>query len=70
MKKNDLKNIHQQSITEISKKVETLRKEIATMILEQVTTAPKDTNIVRRKKTDLAQLLTIIREKELYGKTT
>ncbi len=70
MKKNDLKGLRQESAEGLLKKVQALRQEIATMTLEHVVTAPKDTNSIRRKKINLAQLLTIIKEKELYVKTT
>ena len=65
MKRNDLaeaKRLDQKSILE---KVKILRKEITDLILDKNMNKLKDLKAINKKKKDIAQLLTILRQKEL-----
>lgn len=48
--------------TELQKDVQKLREEIAKLQLERESSPPKDTNTLRKKKHELAVLLTVIKE--------
>ena len=65
MKRNDLaeaKRLDQKSILE---KVKILSKEITDLILDKNMNKLKDLKAINKKKKDIAQLLTILRQKEL-----
>ncbi len=52
-------------LSDLSRREQELRKEIAKMKLEFKTNPPKDTNLLGKKRRELAIVLTIKREKEL-----
>ncbi len=51
-------------LSDLSRKEQELRKEIAKLKLELKVSPPKDTNLLGKKRRELAVLLTIKREKE------
>ena len=62
-KKAEIKELSSLSISDLTRKVESIRKEIALSRLEFSANKPKDTNVIARKKRLLARLLTIISNK-------
>lgn len=67
MKKNDLTKIKNLDIKELKEKVIAIKKEIADLVLDKNMKKLKDVKSVSKKKKDLAQVLTIIRQKEMLG---
>lgn len=65
MKRQDLVQIKGLDLKELRIKVRTLREEIAGLILDKNMKKLKDLKMVSKKKRDLAQVLTVIRQKEL-----
>lgn len=68
MRKKEIDELRNLSIKELEKKVNDLRKEIARLKLEVVVNQPKDTNILIKKRKELAIILTLITEKKLKEK--
>ena len=68
MKKNELTQIKGLDFKELNLKVKTLKDEIANLILEKNMKKLKDLKKVAKKKKDLAQILTVVRQKELLAK--
>lgn len=65
MKKNDIRELHNKSESELSSQIQQLRSELAKV---NVTSAQKRGTNVRRSSIlndDLARVLTILREKEM-----
>jgi ribosomal protein L29 len=56
------------SIPELNKEVEAIRNEIVISKLDYTVNAPKDSNMLIKKRQKLAVLLTIKRKKELENK--
>lgn len=67
MKKKALKELRELDLNGLEKRAEDLRKEIANLKLEFAVNKPKDTNIILKKRKELAAILTIIGEKEEQG---
>lgn len=67
MKRNELTQIKGLSLKELSDKIKTIRKEIEEQILDKNMKKLKDLKMVSKKRKDLAQVLTVIRQKELLG---
>lgn len=67
MKKNELTQIKGLSLKELSDKVKTIRKEIEEKVLDKNMKKLKDLKTVSKKRKDLAQVLTIIRQKQLLA---
>lgn len=65
MKKNDLLELKKLDIKSLAKKANDLQKEIANLVLERNTNSLKDVNAIGKKRIDLAQIMTVIRQKEL-----
>lgn len=63
MKKTDLQTLKDKNKTELQKEVESLKKEIAKVQLENVVNVPKNVNAVSNMKRKLAVLLTVIKSK-------
>ena len=68
MKKTELTQIKGLDFKELNLKVKTLKDEIANLILEKNMKKLKDLKKVAKKKKDLAQILTVVRQKELLAK--
>lgn len=65
MKKNDFVQIKALDLKELIAKVKDLKKEIADMTLDKNMKKLKDLKMISKKRKDLAQVLTIIKQKEL-----
>lgn len=67
MKKKIIQELRSLDLRELIKKAEDLRKEIANLKLEFAVNKPKDTNIILKKRKELAAILTVIGEKKEQG---
>lgn len=57
----------EKSISELEKEAESLRKEIANLRFDLSLNKLKDTNMIKRKRRDLARILTRIRQMEIIN---
>lgn len=67
MKRNDLVEIKNSKIEDLIKKVISLRKEVADMVIDKNTNKLKDLKSISKKRKDLAQILTIMKQKQLLA---
>lgn len=65
MKKNDLIKIKGLDLKELRGKIKTLKMEIANLVLDKNMKKMKDLKAIFKKRKDLAQILTVIRQKQL-----
>lgn len=65
MKRNDLQNIKKLEINSLNEKINQLIKEIVNLIMDKSMNKLKDKKVIFRKRKDLAQVLTILRQKQL-----
>lgn len=65
MKKNDLVVIKGLDIKELGVKAKNIRQELADLVLDKNMKKLKDLKAISKKKKDLAQVLTIVRQKQL-----
>lgn len=65
MKKNEFVQIKGLSLKELSDKAKTIRKEIEEKVLDKNRSKLKDLKMVSKKRKDLAQVLTVVRQKQL-----
>lgn len=65
MKRAYLIQIKGLSTKELMEKVKTIKREIADMVIDKNMNKLKDTKVVFKKRKDLAQILTILRQKQL-----
>lgn len=65
MKKNELNQAKGLSLNELREKAKSLRDEIANLILDKNIKKLKDLKMISKKRKDLAQVLTILRQKQL-----
>lgn len=65
MKKNDLVDIKGLDIKGLISKAKSLKIEIAELILDKNMNKLKDLKSISKKKKDLAQILTVARQKEI-----
>jgi len=63
MKKN-IKNLREKNIKELNKEIDNLKEEIAKLNLSKKSSPVKDTNLLFKKRKQLAVLLTILNEKK------
>ena len=68
MKKNDLTQIKGLDAKELREKVKTITKEMADLVMDKNMKKLKDVKLIYKKRKDLAQVLTILRQKELLAK--
>ncbi len=68
MKKNDFAQIKGLEIKELKEKVKVILKEVADLTLDKNMKKLKDLKTVSKKRKDLAQILTVIKQKELLAK--
>lgn len=68
MKRSELTQIKGLDLKELRLKFKTLKDEIANLVMEKNMKKLKDLKQVSKKRKDLAQVLTIIRQKELIVK--
>ena len=67
MKKNDFAQIKGLDIKELREKLKAIKIEIADLTLDKNMNKLKDLKMISKKRKDLAQVATIIRQKELLG---
>lgn len=65
MKKSELNQLKGLSIKELVDKAKSLRKEIADLVIDKNMKKLKDTKLVFKKRKELAQVLTVLRQKQL-----
>ncbi len=65
MKKNDLNQIKALSVKELFDKAKLIRKELAEVVFDKNMNKLKDLKAVSKKRKDLAQVLTVMKQKEL-----
>ncbi len=65
MKKNGLIEIKGLDIKELKLKAKTIREDIANLVVDKNMKKLKDVRMISKKKKDLAQILTVVRQKEL-----
>ncbi len=63
--KNQTKDLQVKTIKELEKNVQTIREEIAKLKLEIRIKPQKDTNIIMKKRREIARMLTLINEKRI-----
>ncbi len=68
MKKNDFVQIKKLEIKELKEKVKAVKKEIADLTLDKNMKKLKDLRMISKKRKDIAQILTVIRQRELLAK--
>lgn len=62
--KKSIQKLDTKSIADLVKDEAKLRSEVAKLILERVVNPAKDTNMISKKKRELAQILTIMNVKK------
>lgn len=67
MKKNEFVIIKGLTLKELKIKVKTLKKEIADLTLDKNMKKLKDLKAISKKRKDLAQALTVLRQKQLLA---
>ncbi|MBI4035514.1 50S ribosomal protein L29 [Candidatus Daviesbacteria bacterium] len=67
MKKNEFVEIKGLDLEQLKLKVKPLREGIAALVLDKNMKKLKDVKVIAKKKKDLAQILTMIRQKELLA---
>lgn len=65
MKRNVLTQIKGLSLSELKEKANSQRKEIADLVMDKNMKKLKDLKMIFKKRKDLAQILTILRQKQL-----
>ncbi len=68
MKKKEFITIKNLSIKELSDKAGTIVKEIANFVMDKNMKKLKDVKIIHKKRKEVAQFLTLIKQKELLAK--
>lgn len=68
MKKNEFAQIKGLDLKELKLKVKTLKEEIASLILDKNMKKLKDLKVISKKKKELAQVLTMVKQKELLAR--
>lgn len=67
MRKHDLADFRKREPEALREQVKRLRMEIADLLVEKSSGSTKDIKTVSKKRRDLAQILTILRQKELLA---
>lgn len=70
MKKSELTVIKGLNFKELKEKVKTLRRDIEELVMDKNMKKLKDLKIISKKKKDLAQVLTILRQKQMLEELT
>lgn len=61
--KNSVQDIHSKTVKQLEKDVVALRSEIAKTTLEMSVQPVKDTNTIKKKRHQLARMLTVLNQK-------
>lgn len=67
MKSKDKKELHLKSISELKKMVSDAKDALSGLMLDKIQNKLKNTSSISLKRKEIAQMLTIIRLKELVG---
>ncbi len=67
MKKNDFVQIKTLDISELMLKAKSLKIEIADLIMDKNMKKMKDLKMISKKRKDMAQILTVLRQKEILN---
>lgn len=67
MKKNDFLEIKNMDTKALLEKATLVREQIADLIMDKHMAKLKDTSVVKKKRKDLAQILTVVNQKELVA---
>lgn len=70
MKKNDLQEIKGLNIKAITEKIKVVKQEISTLILDKNMSKLKDLKSISKKRKDVAQMMTVVRQKQLLEELT
>ncbi|KKQ67427.1 MAG: hypothetical protein US86_C0001G0354 [Candidatus Daviesbacteria bacterium GW2011_GWA2_38_24] len=65
MRKNELSNIKGMNIPALNSQVQKIKKEIADLGMDKNMNKLKDLKAIRKRRKDVAQILTVIAQKEL-----
>ncbi len=65
MKKNDFASLKGSDNKELILKVKALRQELADLVLDKNMKKMKDQRVIFKKRKDLAQVLTVLRQKQI-----
>lgn len=65
MKRNDFQEIKGLSIKAITEKIKAAKKEIADLVIDKNMSKLKDLKSISKKRKDVAQMMTVLRQKEL-----
>ena len=65
MKKNEFAQIKGLDIKELKVKVKTFKEEIANLVVDKNRNRLKDLKTISKKRKDLAQVLTVLKQKQL-----
>ncbi|MBI2022517.1 50S ribosomal protein L29 [Candidatus Daviesbacteria bacterium] len=68
MKKNDLMEVKKLDIKALIDKSKALKNEISELVLDKNMDKLKDLKVISKKRKDLAQTMTVIRQKQLIEK--
>ena len=68
MKKNDIKGLREKSLPELEKLVSEKKLEISQLLAKIASGGEKNLKKIKNLKTEVARILTIIREKEIIEK--
>lgn len=67
MKKNDLAQIKLLDLSQLRSKLRSIKDEVANLVMDKNMKKLKDLKVIFKKRKDLAQILTILRQKELLS---
>lgn len=70
MKINDFKKLHTKTVGELRKEVEKLQKELMELRMQKALNKSKNTRLSKMKRRDLAQVKTVLGEKEYVEKAS
>lgn len=65
MKRNDLQELKTLTSKVLIEKVKTLKGELADLVIDKNMSKLKDLKVLGKKRKDIAQILTVLRQKEL-----
>lgn len=65
MKRNDLQNVKGMEVKALQQKVDSLKQEIAELVIDKHMNKMTDLKTIAKKRKEVAQLLTIMRQKQL-----
>lgn len=67
--RKSVQDIHSKSVEDLEKEIRSIRHDIAKTSLEQKVKPVKDTNVIKKKKYQLARTLTVLNDKKQQKET-